>query len=280
MRNFQRGRYAGARRLLQPVITLSLKSNLLVYAGIPSLANNDNYAGFVKNAIMHVKAQDCPVKVLEPVVSPPYSGRLEVGTKERLLAITDRLNWLIEDFLKSKASHLWLVDADIEVPPHALSKLITLNADVASGIYSFHNDRHIFMFGRMKDDDQVQFIPRGPPGFKGTGVIGDEFKVGGGSGCILIKRRVLEKFHPDIYPLRFYCPVTEKRTWASDLYFWYQVQKFGFTARVHGGVLCGHVPYHPLKSYVEEYGVDNIVGFERVSLELENMGAPPKPVTP
>lgn len=229
---------------------------------------------------MHIKAQDCPVKVLEPVVSPPYSGEFEVGTKERLIAITDRLNWLITDFLKSKATHLWLVDADIEVPTHALRKLITLDSDLASGIYAFHNDRHIFMFGRMKDGDQVQFIPRGPPGFQGTGVIGDQFRVGGGNGCLLIKRGVLEQFHLDIAPLKFCCPVTEKRTWASDLFFWYQCQKFGFSARVHGGVLSGHVPYHTLQSYIEEYGVDNIGGFERVTLELERMNDPAPQLPP
>lgn len=253
---------------------MSLKGNLLVYVGLPSLNNDTKYAPLIKNAIAHVKAQDCQVKMLEPVVSPPYEGKFEVGTKERLLAITDRLNWLITDFPKSKATHLWLVDADIEVPPHALRKLIMLDTDIASGIYSFHNDRHIFMFGRLKDDDRVQFIPRGPPGFKGSGIIGDEFRVAGGNGCILIKRRVFERFHPDIVPLRFYCPVTEKRTWASDIYFWYQCQKFGFSARVHGGILCGHLPQHSLKSYIEEYGVDNIAGFERVSVELERMSQP------
>jgi len=259
---------------------MSLKSSLLVYIGIPSLANNDKYSALIKNAIAHVKAQDSTVKMLEPVVSPPYKGKFEVGTKERLIAITDRLNWLITDFLKSKATHLWLVDADIEAPPHTLGKLITLDMDLASGIYAFHNDRHIFMFGRLKDDDKVQFIPRGPPGFQGTGIIGDQFRVAGGNGCLLIKRRVFESFHPDIAPLRFYCPVTEKRTWASDIFFWYQCQKIGFTARIHGGILCGHIPHHTLQSYVDEYGVNNIPGFERVSLELERQDQSGTPLPP
>jgi hypothetical protein len=264
----------GNRRCLN----LSLKSNLLVYPAIPSLDNNDKYASLIKNCITHIKAQDCPVKILEPVVSPPYSGTFEVGTKDRLVAITDRLNWLVTDFLKSKATHMWLIDADIEVPAHALRKLISLNTDLASGIYAFHNDRHIFMFGRMQDGDKVQFIPRGPPGFKGSGVIGDSFRVAGGNGCLLIRRRVLEQFHPDYAPLKFYCPVTEKRTWASDIFFWYQAQQFGFSARIHGGVLCGHLPQHPLQSYIGEYGADNIPGFERVSLELEQMNKPNTPL--
>jgi len=251
---------------------LSLKPSLSVFVGIPSLTRKDNYTPLIQNAIKHIKAQKTSVKVLEPYVTPPYDGKFEVGDKSRLIAITDRLNNVIEEFLGSKATHLWLVDGDIEVPPHALETLLKLDSDIASGIYAFHNDRHIFMFGRMKDDDTVQFIPRGPPGFKGSGVIGDSFRVGGGNGCLLAKRRVFEQFHKDINPLRFYCPVNEKRTWASDIFFWYQVQKFGFTARIHGGVLCGHQPYHPLQSYIEEYGEDNIKGFERVSLELENAG--------
>ncbi len=248
---------------------MSLKSDISVFVAIPSLANNDKYSSMIGNAVKHIKVQDTSVKVLEPYITPPYSGTYEVGTKERLLAITDRLNDAVEKFLQSKATHLWLIDADIEVPKHALEKLIRLDSDLASGIYPFHNERHAFMFGRMRDGDKVEFIMRGPPGFQGSGVIGDAFRVAGGNGCLLVKRRVFESFHPDVNPLRFYCPATEKRTWASDIYFWYQAQQFGFTARIHGGVLCGHLPQHTLQSYIEEYGVDNIRGFERVAEELK-----------
>ena len=54
--------------------------------------------------------------------------------------------------------------------------------------------------------------------------------------CTLIARRVLEagvrfRYKPDV---------------GEDILFMFDVQKAGFEARVHGGVLCGHLPELPL----------------------------------
>lgn len=181
-------------------------------------------------------------------VTPPTSIKFDEGKLSRLEAITDRLNDILDRFRKTSHTHLWMIDADIEVPPHALCTLLKLDVDVASGVYSFHNFppnmRSAMMFGRMPKGEDNGMIPRSVElGFKGDGVIGKDFRVGGGNGCLLLKRRVLDS------GIRF---ANKYKGFGSDLNFWYTVQEMGFSARVHGGVLCGHLPNNPLKSYSEK----------------------------
>lgn len=59
-----------------------------------------------------------------------------------------------------------------------------------------------------------------------------------GLSCTLIKRRVLEagihfKYEPGV---------------GEDILFMFDVQSRGFVAKVHGGVMCGHLPEWPLQS--------------------------------
>jgi hypothetical protein len=66
-----------------------------------------------------------------------------------------------------------------------------------------------------------------------------------GTSCVLIKRRVFEggyrfKFDPSVTP---------------DILFMYQVQRMGFVAKVHGDVLCGHLPEFPLADAGVDAGI-------------------------
>ena len=223
------------------------KKKLKVFIGIPNLSDTDHYRSFYSSVINHVKAQKCPVEMMEPYKTPPYFGSYRQGDKSKLRAITDRLNKVIDEFMLTDASHLWIVDGDVQVPTHALCSLLGLNVDIASGLYAFHNDKYMMMFGRMPDEETYNFAPRDYRVFKNQ-ILGEDFRVGGGNGCMLIRRRVFKRYHPYIKPLRFICP--EGR--GSDVYFWYLAQKAGFTARIHGGVLAGHLPEWPLISYEDD----------------------------
>jgi hypothetical protein len=64
-----------------------------------------------------------------------------------------------------------------------------------------------------------------------------------GTSCILIKRFVFEGG----YRFKFDLSVT------PYILFMHQVQRMGFAAKVHGDVLCGHLPEYP----IAEAGVDN-----------------------
>lgn len=216
------------------------------------------------NTISHIKNQDIQgVTLLEPWVSPDTNLSFQDGKQSKLEAITDRINVCVDYFYdKTNATHIWIVDGDVETPKHALRYLLTLDADIASGIYAFHNEQFAMMFGKMKspDDDLVdskvktnKFTPRGLIGFSGDGIIGSgytDYRVGGGNGCMLMKRRVFDRYHPNIKPLRF---VNNYKDMGSDLFFWYRAQNAGLTCRIHGRVLCGHLPQWSLESYAESY---------------------------
>jgi hypothetical protein len=220
-----------------------------VFVGIPNLRDNDNYQRFFSKVVDKIKAQETNVNVFEPYKTPPYSGKFQQGMPNRLDAITDRLNHIVDKFLTTKATHLWIVDGDVEVPPKALDTLLRLDVDLSSGVYPFHNFKECnsMMFGRMdKNHPCGYFTPRDWDYLKDQ-VLGDEFPVAGGNGCMLIKRRVFGRYHARLKPLRF----SRKGGCGCDTYFWKRVQEAGFTARVHGGVACGHLPEIPLK-YFEE----------------------------
>jgi len=57
-----------------------------------------------------------------------------------------------------------------------------------------------------------------------------------GTSCILYKRRVFET------GLRF--PLEQGLT--PDISFMFKAQREGYVAKVHGDVLCGHLPQFPL----------------------------------
>ena len=221
---------------------MSFKSTIKVMPGIPFLQRKDGYESYLGSAITHIKDQECPVKVMEPYVTPSHSGKWKEGSKTKLYAITGRLNNIIDKFLTTDASHLWIVDADVEVPKHGICELLKLDVDIASGIYTFHNDWNKAMFGRIPDTETYQFAPRAT-GFLRGRILGENEMVGGGNGCMLIKKRVFRRYHPKIPALRFESPGGR----GSDVYFWYKAQKAGFTARLHGGVICGHRPEFPLR---------------------------------
>lgn len=229
---------------------LKLKSNITVHVGIPWLRDHDEFSSHLPHCLNAIEAQETSIKILKPQLTSTYSGKFEEGQRSLLYAIMDRMNAVIEGFTQSKATHLWMVDADVEPPPHALETLLRHDADLASGVYPFHNwrDCHAMMGGRIGEEECGFFVPRNWDYMKGH-VLGVNERVSAGSGCLLIKRRVVMRHHPKISPLRF-----DKKDGrcGADVYFWKRAQDAGFTARLDANVVCGHRPGHPL-SKIEEW---------------------------
>lgn len=211
---------------------------------------NDEFRGYLTSCLDYIEKQETQVTVLEPKLTDTYTGKFNMGEPNRLYAIMDRMNAVIEDYVKTSATHLFMVDADVEVPPHAIETLVRHDVDVASGVYPFHNFKNsrAMMFGRMGNNPCGFFIPRNWDYMKEQ-VFGEEFPVSGGTGCMLVKRRVFNRYHPKIAPLRF-----DKKDGkcGADVYFWRRCQDLGFTARVDANVVCGHRPEYPL-SKIEEW---------------------------
>lgn len=217
---------------------LTLKKTIRVFTGTVSLNNDGKYLANYKKVLPYLLNQDCSVELMEPYRTPPYSGRFDYPTKSWVHAITDRLNYLIDRFIRSDATHLWIVDGDNQPPPDALCKLIKLNVDIASGVYPKHGDKDSLLFGEVPNlkSKRITYTPWHLKDVRGK-VMGENMAVAGGNGCMLIKRRVLLQHHQQVPPLRF-----STEGGGSDLVFWIEAQRIGYTARVHCGVVCSHLP--------------------------------------
>lgn len=245
---------------------MSLKNNITVFTGIPWLRDHDRYDGYYASCVDHIRAQKTSAKVLAPWRTPPYSGAFSEGDKSSLYAIMDRMNAVIDKYMTTKASHLWMVDADVEVPPHALETLLRHDVDLASGVYPFHNFKKRFsgdkpcramMGGRMSDNPCGFFHPRDWNYMKEQ-VFGEEFPVSAGTGCMLVKRRVFNQWHPKLPLIRF---DKNDGKCGADVYFWKRCQDAGFTARLDANVVCGHRPNYPLDK-VDEWLASPKKGFK------------------
>jgi SAM-dependent methyltransferase len=152
-------------------------------------------------------------------------------TKEiELPGIVEAENVIVEKFLSGDYDYLWQVELDVQVPKDAFQRLLSLDVDVACGYVRRHTENALIC-GFLDEDMRVWYLPLNA--VKGQILSG---WVMAGTSCILVKRRVFES------GLRF----RYVRGVSSDIVFMYDLQSAGFTAKVHGDVLCGHLPQWPL----------------------------------
>jgi len=157
-----------------------------------------------------------------------------------LHGVVEAQNQLIYYALEGGFSHLWLVQADVEVPMDAFSSLYALGVDVAQGVVPRHDNREALICGFLDAAKKVWYLPRNA--VEGQILTGWVFA---GLSCTLIRRRVLEA------GIRF----RYVRGVGEDILFMFDVQKAGFVARVDGRVLCGHLPEWSLSSIIkDDYG--------------------------
>ena len=228
---------------------MTLKSNIRVFVGIPNLSNDDRYKGYIGSVLNHLQRQVSDFEIMKPYITPPHAGRFHEGSNDRLYAIMGRMNDIIDKFMASDASHVFINDGDIEVPPNGVDTLLRHDVDVASGVYPSHSfySNHAMSFGRMVKTHQCgNFIPRDWEFMKGK-VFGEEEPWSGGSGCMLIKRRVFNKYHPNIPALRF----SKDDDCGADKLFWKRCYEAGFSTRVDARIVCGHMPDYRLKDIDE-----------------------------
>lgn len=235
-----------------------LKDNLTVYAGVPWLRDNDRFENYYRNLVKHVDAQITDVTIDGPHKTPAVGRKenLEPGTQSLLYAICDRMNAVVEMFMRTRCSHLWMLDADVEPPPHAVESMIRLDADVVSGIYPSHRkiqDWVTPVAGRMHPDNPCGFYVGREIKYAVGKVFGREQPWSAGAGCMLIKRRVFKQWNPRLKPLRFSRDNGGRRC-SADTWFWKRAQDAGFSTLVDGRVVCGHLPEYSLKNMDEWLG--------------------------
>ena len=200
-----------------------------VLVGIPSLSDNDRFRGYREDVLNCVERALVGV-VHEVFVTPPQGQQSWPG-------VVDACNLLIDKCIGEGFDYLWLVQGDVEVPLGSFEKLFGLDVDVAQGVVPRHDDRNGLICGFLDEKMKVWYLPQNAV----AGLILSGW-VFAGLSCTLIKRRVLEagirfKYQPGL---------------GEDILFLFDVQSRGFVAKVHGGVLCGHLPEWPLVPYEPE----------------------------
>lgn len=158
--------------------------------------------------------------------------------------IVEATNFLAEKCLDGGYDFLWIVEADVEVPSHALVRLLSGDSDVSVGIYPNHREDLLLMCGFFEEQLQIQ-----KPIVQSAGDLmtlrGRVFEgmVWAGVGCCLVSRRVFE------FGLRFMWDPLEYRRIVGlhDMLFLFAAQLNGFRVLLRGDVLCGHLPEWPLE---------------------------------
>lgn len=231
----------------------------VIFPAIPWLIDGNKYEAYLESSMTHAQFQDCPdTRTLPVFLTDAYDPPVEFTMKEQVVYVTPKLNEIVEAFLETDATHLWFLNADNEVPPDALCKLLDHDVDIASGISPPHSTK-------LKSTAMKWMPPPSPeyswsqPWFKmyrmkeiyGKVIGGTEIVVTG-HFCMLCKRRVFEQFSPLYEALRFKYEPPQKI--ESVMRFWQEAQELGFVCRIDGSVLCGHLPEWPLAGLQEEYG--------------------------
>ncbi len=163
-----------------------------------------------------------PLRVVFQADNPHQAGReniLHQYTKGREL------------FLAGDDEAMLVIEADIIPPPEALLKLALLKADVAYGVYRFRHSPVINVFERYpgnprNEGESLSIHPEKLRQARQARVIPCS---GGGLGCALIRRKVLEKF-------LFW----HGENGCCDTYFNRDVMQAGLVQRADMSVICGH----------------------------------------
>jgi len=153
------------------------------------------------------------------------------------------MNEIMDMAIGIDCTHIAFVDADCELPPDAFEELIRLDVDIASGVSPTHNDWNETTAAWELPGGGLRFYRR--MDIEGR-VVGESEVVATGGFCMLIKRRALLRYSPYHAPLRYHVEKTLKAIYGPELQFFIDAQKMGFSVRLHGGVMCGHLPEYPL----------------------------------
>lgn len=136
-----------------------------------------------------------------------------------------------ETFLAGRYDAMLVIESDIIVPPDTLRRLAALDADVAYGVYRFRHSGIINILERYAGTprNEGESLSIRPEKLAEALLRGYVPCSGGGLGCALIQRHVLEAI-----------PFRHEDTAHCDTYFNRDVMHAGFGQRADMGLICGH----------------------------------------
>lgn len=138
-------------------------------------------------------------------------------------------------FLAQNYDAMLIVESDMIVPPDTLARLAALEADVALGLYVH---RHVGTYNLQWPTEAASLGDFAKFGEEQTFWSQTLDVSGGGFGCALIKRRVLERY---MFRIEY---IGRKNPWVladCDYYLFYDLHQAGeYTIRMDTSIVCGH----------------------------------------
>lgn len=147
----------------------------------------------------------------------------------------DQVRNLIADWVVKGYDYLFSVDSDIAFSPDTLSKLLSHDKDIVSGLYVQRKPgRHILEIYEKNHLGGVTNIPYEK--IKGRGLVSID---GCGFGCVLVKQQVIRDIG---YPQFVYKSAIEHiNTISEDVYFCRKALEKGFKIFADTSIKCRHI---------------------------------------
>lgn len=248
------------------------KPKIKVYAGIPSTGTRSDAQLYWWRRMEKQYAEE-----IEFIFPEIYVGRIFHDFAR---------NSYVEQFLASEADVLFFLDSDV-VPSERFLELITKHGDewkLAGAPYP------VWMTPPGHSIPQVVFTvydgKDGGPGLNPCPIpeSGTAFVNGIATGCILIKREVLEKMSKPYFEFK-YNPENREMTEGEDLGFCRKVNDLGYKFFIDFSMLAHHyktVSLLDVSNFVESQKnkiideADRMVRQIVAKIQLQKMSAPPK----
>ncbi len=241
-----------------------------IYAGIPSTGERTDAQMYWWR-----RAEKKYGDKLEFIFSEIYIGRIFHDCAR---------NAYVEQFLASEADIMFFLDSDV-VPSENLFDLITIHGDkwsLAGAPYP------VWMTQPGHEGPQLTFTvykdPTGGSGLQPAPIPdqGLDFVNGIATGCIFIKREVLEKVSKPYFEFK-YNPETREMTEGEDLGFCRKVNELGYKFFIDYSMPCHHMKKINLldvSNYIESQkqmiieSCDRMIRQAAAKMQLERMNKP------
>lgn len=147
-------------------------------------------------------------------------------------------NTIVKNFLKSDCTHLWFVDDDTIPPDDALTRLLAMDCDIATGVTPILRKDGTISNVFPTTDATEQMTMEDVAKIDGTLNIS-----GVGGSCILIARRVFEDPDNEFVKPPYYAALwfQDGNFVEEDIYFCNKASEDGYLIRLDPKVVCKHV---------------------------------------
>jgi hypothetical protein len=238
-------------RVEPQVLELFLNAMRQVIAVEPELElwlyddNTDAASSAAIDAFVTELAGRCLVLPEIPLEATDYSrtGPTHTWSDTAVRRVTQIKNSAIRQFLETDASHLFLVDSDVLIPPGLIDHLRAVSTDVISAVYWTRFNAGQPFLPNVWDFNTYQFA--GPDSIlrlRGSG----HHRVGGLGACTLVNRPVLEAGVG-------FSEIPNLRLWGEDRHFCVRAATAGFELMADSCVTPFHVYRRDLVPHAIEW---------------------------